>query len=212
VANLLQALASRASLASRRRKMQLFLELLQPTAEARVVDVGVSDSGFGGGTGAEETHNFFEALYPWPERITAVSTQYLDRFQEAFPEVRCVRADGRDLPFADGEFDVAFSNAVLEHVGRGVEQRAFVHELCRVARRVFLSTPNRWFPIEVHTFLPLVHWLPRAQRDAVYRALGRDDATGIELVTPRGLVELFPASMRLRWASRWPTLALVAQR
>jgi hypothetical protein len=23
-----------------------------------------------------------------------------------------------------------------------------------------VTTPNRWFPIEVHTMLPLVHWLP----------------------------------------------------
>ena len=22
------------------------------------------------------------------------------------------------------------------------------------------ATPNRWFPIEFHTLLPLVHWLP----------------------------------------------------
>jgi hypothetical protein len=25
---------------------------------------------------------------------------------------------------------------------------------------VFVTTPNRWFPIEFHTVLPLVHWLP----------------------------------------------------
>ncbi len=211
MSNPLQALAARVSLANRRRKMRLFFELLRPTAELRVVDVGVSDSGFGAGSGPEGTHNFFEALYPWPQRITAVSTQYLDRFQEAFPDVRCVRADGRDLPFVDGEFDIAFSNAVVEHVGGRDEQRAFVHELCRVARRVFVTTPNRWFPVEVHTLLPLVHWLPRRERDILYRALRREHATGIELVTPRGFRELFPPSVRLRWASRWPTLALVGE-
>ena len=56
-------------------------------------DVGVSDGGYG--TDALGTANFFEALYPWPERITAVSTQYLTVFQQAFPEVTAVRADGR---------------------------------------------------------------------------------------------------------------------
>ncbi len=76
-----------------------------------------------------------------------------------------MRADGRDLPFGDAEFDVGFSNAVVEHVAGGREgQRQFVHELCRVAQRVFVTTPNRRFPLEVHTLLPFVHWLPPGPR------------------------------------------------
>ena len=56
-----------------------------------MVDVGVTDAPFGGGS----TDNFFEARYPWPERITAVGHTELDRFAAAFPAVRAVRADGR---------------------------------------------------------------------------------------------------------------------
>ena len=37
-----------------------------PGPRRRVVDVGVTDAPFGGGS----SDNFFEALYPWPERIT----------------------------------------------------------------------------------------------------------------------------------------------
>ena len=50
------------------------------------------------------------------------------------------------------------SNAVLEHVGSFDNQLFFVRELCRVARRVFISVPNRFFPIEPHTALPLAHY------------------------------------------------------
>jgi hypothetical protein len=211
VAGLVPALAERASLASRRRKMRLFLELMQPTPEARVVDVGVSDGGFGEGGGAAATHNFFEALYPWPERITAVSTQYLERFRAAFPEVTCVRADGRELPFADGEFDIGFSNAVVEHVGDRDDQRRFVNELCRVSKRVFVTTPNRRFPIEVHTLLPVVHWLPRRQRSAVYRLLRREQGIGVELLSAAEFRALFPASARVQVVARWPTLAVAGR-
>jgi hypothetical protein len=159
---MLRRAASRVSMRSRRRKLQLFLELTQPGPETSVVDVGVTDAPFGGGS----TDNFFEALYPWPERITGVGHTGLERFEAAFPQVRAVRADGRDLPFADAEFDVAFSNAVVEHVAGGREgQRRFVHELCRVSQRVFVTTPNRMFPLEVHTLLPFVHWLPAAARE-----------------------------------------------
>ena len=70
------------------------------------------------------------------------------------------QGDACALPFPDGAFDVVHSNAVIEHVGGRERQEAFVREALRVGRRVFLTTPNRWFPIEVHTRLPLVHWLP----------------------------------------------------
>ena len=109
---MLSRVASRVSLRSRERKLRLFHELLKPGPETTVVDVGVTDAPFGAGS----TDNFFEALYPWPERITAVGVTGLDTFAAAFPAVTAVQADGRELPFADDAFDLGFSNAVVEHV------------------------------------------------------------------------------------------------
>jgi hypothetical protein len=205
---LLRRLAARVSAGSRRRKLELFMETMRPTAETTVVDVGVSDGGYG----ADElgTANFFEALYPWPERITAVSTQYLTVFQQAFPKVTAVRADGRALPFPDDSFDVGFSNAVVEHLSDLQSQRAFVSELCRVSRRVFLTTPNRLFPLDTHTLVPLAHWLSDARRDAVYRRLGRDEGIGLRLLSPGALLALFPSSVCPRLVSRGMTLVAVA--
>jgi SAM-dependent methyltransferase len=182
----LRQVASGVSRRSRARKLQLFTELVAPGPETTVVDVGVTDSGVAGAYG---TDNFLEASYPWPERITAVGVTSLDRFAAAFPQVRTVVADGRSLPFADGEFDVGFSNAVVEHVGGHADQVAFVHELCRVAKRVFVTTPNRWFPVEVHTLLPVAHWLPRGLQPA-----SLDD---IDLLGPRAFRGLFPYPVRL---------------
>ena len=180
----LRRVASRVSLLSRERKLRQFLDLFEPGPETTVVDVGVTDAPFGGGS----TDNFFEALYPWPERITAVGHTELDRFAAAFPMVRAVRADGRALPFADGEFELGFSNAVVEHVAGGRDgQRRFVHELCRVARRVYVTTPNRWFPLEVHTLRPFVHWLPPGPRT---RLVPFDDV--LEPLGPRDFASLFP--------------------
>jgi SAM-dependent methyltransferase len=174
---------------SRERKLQLFLDLLQPGPETTVLDVGVTDAPFGAGS----TDNFFEALYPWPEQVTGVGRTELDRFAAAFPQVRAVRADGRDLPFANAEFDLGFSNAVVEHVAGGREgQRQFVHELCRVAQRVFVTTPNRRFPLEVHTLLPFVHWLPKGPRE---RLLPFDDV--LDPLAAKDLAALFPYRVRV---------------
>jgi SAM-dependent methyltransferase len=62
-----------------------------------------------------------------------------------------VQGDACALPFADGEFDIVFSNAVIEHVGDRERQRQLVSEALRVGRRIFITTPNCRFPIEVHT-------------------------------------------------------------
>jgi len=186
---MLRRVASRVSMRSRERKLQLFLDLLQPGPETTVVDVGVTDAPFGAGS----TDNFFEALYPWPERITGVGHTELERFAAAFPQVRAIRADGRDLPFRNAEFDVGFSNAVVEHVAGGRDgQRQFVHELCRVSRRVFVTTPNRRFPIEVHTLLPFVHWLPKGPRE---RLLPFDDV--LDPLAAKDLAALFPYRVRV---------------
>ncbi len=94
-------------------------------------------------------------------------------FRASYPTVDYVQGDACALPFADGSFDVVFSNAVIEHVGDVERQRLFVSEALRVGRRVFLTTPNRWFPLEVHTRLPLVHWLPKSGSDRAYELAGK---------------------------------------
>jgi hypothetical protein len=191
---MLADLAGRVSLASRRKKFRLFMEAFAPEARTTIVDVGVVDSGFGEGGGASATHNFLEAMYPWRGQITAVGPGELPNFHRAFPEVTSVRADGLDLPFADHEFDIAFSNAVVEHVGSEEAQRTFVGELCRVARRVYVTTPNRWFPVDVHTLLPVVHWLPEGPRNSFLGRLGNE---GIYPLSPRRFRALFPIPVRI---------------
>jgi SAM-dependent methyltransferase len=189
-------LADAISLRSRQRKLQLLLDELRPTADTTVLDVGADELGFGEGGGCS-TLNFFEEHYPWPERITALGLHDGSAFRSRYPDIAYVQGDACELPFADGQFDVVFSNAVIEHVGSRERQRRLVSEAIRVGRRVFLTTPNRRFPIEVHTRLPLVHWLPDALSHPVYRATGNAAATDLDLLTRSSLASLFPGHVRI---------------
>jgi SAM-dependent methyltransferase len=176
--------------------LRLFLEELRPTPETTVLDVGADELGFGQGDGCR-TLNFFEELYPWPERITALGLHEGAHFRERYPAVRYVRGDALALPFADAEFDIVFSNAVIEHVGDRERQQRFVSEAVRVGRRAFITTPNRRFPVELHSRLPLVHWLPEPAAHAAYRAVGKGFATDIHLLSRRELASLFPGPVRV---------------
>jgi SAM-dependent methyltransferase len=189
-------LADSISLRSRRRKLQLLFDELHPTAETSVLDVGADELAFGEGDGCG-TLNFFEEHYPWPERITALGLHDGAGFRARYPGITYIQGDACALPFADGEFDIVFSNAVIEHVGGAEQQRRFVSEALRVGRRVFITTPNRRFPVEVHTRLPFVHWLPDALSHGVYRATGKQAATELRLLTRRTLAALFPGRVRI---------------
>lgn len=83
-------------------------------------------------------------------------------------DVTWVVGDACHLPFADGAFDVAFSNSVVEHLGTAENQHQFAHEVQRVARAYYVQTPNRWFPIEPHLMAPLIHYLPHGWQRPLY--------------------------------------------
>jgi hypothetical protein len=170
------------------------MRTMKPNADDRILDVGVTNRDW-------RDANFFESRYPWPERITAVSIEPVPVFERNHPSVKLVLADGRQLPFADGEFDIGFSNAVIEHVGSRVDQSRFVSEMVRTCRRVFICTPNARFPVDPHTLLPFVHWLPRRQRYRVLRLTGNSHWASEDSLNPldgdtfRGL---FPRAAKVR--------------
>lgn len=136
---------------------QMFLRELAPDATTSILDVGVSVVEDEPGES-----NVLEQLYPHPANLTMLGIHEGSTLERRYPGTRYVRYDpGARFPFADGQFDVCYCNAVIEHVGREEERRRFLRELLRVGHRVFLTTPNRWYPIDFHKMIPLLHWLPQ---------------------------------------------------
>lgn len=167
----------------RRRRYELFVELCRVGPEDRIIDVGA-------GWGAALAR--FNQVNP----IVAVDLKPDTSGWLGADNVTAVQGDGTDLQFADGEFDVAFSNSVIEHVPRA-QQQAFAAEIARVARRYYVQTPNRWFPIEPHYQLPLFQFLPERVKKALNRrfTLGwqaKGQWEEITLLGERDLRRLFP--------------------
>jgi hypothetical protein len=168
----------------REQRYRLFAELCDLRPTDTIVDVG---AGWGAALERFNTTNPITAVDLKPDP----SSPWLST-----PNVTVATADGTALPFADGEFDVAFSNSVIEHVP-AVGQEAFAGEVRRVARRYYVQTPNRWFPIEPHYQLPLFQFLPERVRKALNRrfTLGwqaKGQWEEITLLSARDLRRLFP--------------------
>lgn len=182
------SLALRATALMRRRMYQAFIDEVAPQPDELLLDVGVtSDRSY-------STSNYLEAWYPHKARITAVGVDDASFLEQQYPGMRYLCADGKSMPFDDASFDVVHSSAVIEHVGSRDEQRRFITELLRVARRaVCLTTPNRWFPVEVHTSIPLLHWLPPRHYRALLRRIGLAffaDEANLNLLSTADLLQL----------------------
>src|ERR1044072_3295336 len=131
--------------AHQRRKMyHAFLRIMSVERSDTILDVGATSDRL------YEHSNYLEAWYPEKAQITAVGIDVDARVIEAiYPGAKFVVADGCGLPFTSKAFDFVHSSAVIEHVGSRRKQSQFLQDLCRVSRKgLFVTTPNRWFPIE----------------------------------------------------------------
>lgn len=179
-------IAYRISAWNRERKWRRFLRTVNPGPEMKVLDVGFQDAQY------QAADNFIEEHYQWPSMITALGIEEPTHFSKRYPDVNVVVYDGSTFPFGDSSFDVVWSNAVLEHVGDRSAQLQFLRECRRVGGTLFLTTPNKRFPIEVHSRLPLIHWLPERAFDKLLQAANKGQfADGyMNLLTKRDLLAL----------------------
>jgi SAM-dependent methyltransferase len=187
-----KSLSSKIGGYQRRKMFERFVNSMKVGALDTILDIGVTtDRGF-------DDSNYLEAWYPHKSRITAVGVDNAEFLESLFPGVRFVQADGRDLPFGSGAFDFTHSSAVLEHVGSRQQQIQFLREAWRVARKgVFITTPNRRFPVEFHTVLPVIHWLPLPLYRKLLAGLGYEffaDESNLNLLSVRSLARVVMAA------------------
>ena len=164
-------LIEKISLFNRKRKWNIFLDFIKPKITTTVLDVGFTP------VEKNDTENYIEKNYPYPQKITALGIEESKEFLGKYPQIIVVKYDGKHFPFKDKEFDVCWSNAVIEHVGGREAQLLFIKEMKRVSKTTFFTTPNRFFPIEIHTKVPLAHLLPKSLFDKILRFLGKEWAT-----------------------------------
>ncbi len=177
----------------RNQRAEVFLRLVEGLPRpVRILDVG--------GTSAY-----------WEKRGLAgddrfrITTLNLQAEASRFGNIESVAGDATDLGEHAGNYDVAFSNSVIEHLGTFDRQRQMADAMRGVAPALWVQTPNHWFPIEPHYYFPGWQWLPRQLRYALiqrYRfgwqgphtdpVKARSRVDDVRLMTRAELAMLFP--------------------
>ena len=58
--------------------------------------------------------------------------------------------------------DLVVSSATIEHVGSSNNQKKMLKNMVKLAKKVIIiTTPNRFHPVDFHTKIPFIHWLPK---------------------------------------------------
>ena len=58
--------------------------------------------------------------------------------------------------------DLVVSSAVIEHVGSQRNQEKMIENIFKLTKKIFIiTTPNRSYPVDFHTKIPFLHWLPK---------------------------------------------------
>jgi len=157
-------------------------------------------------------------------RITLLNLRFDE--QPALPDISYVIGDARKMDmFVDREFDLCFSNSVIEHISTLRDQFSAAQEIRRVAKGYFVQTPNRFFPLEPHFLVLGWQFAPVAIRARLLQrfdlgwmkrvedlALARAAVESIRLLSERELKSLFPDGEIYREKCGPLTKSMVASR
>lgn len=145
----------------------LFLNHVNPTQSDIILDIGASANP------TFKASNYLEATSPHLN-ISAVGLGADNPiWQKLYPNIPYTHGTVLALPFDDKSFDIVYSHAVIEHVGCYANQVKMIIEALRVAKKsIWITTPNRWHPIEFHSVFPFFHWLPKSWYRFILKKMG----------------------------------------
>lgn len=136
---------------SRFKKLRVFYSLCG--SHSNILDVGVSNNEHN-----DQVNIFLNEFRFDSTQYTGLAVQPVDEIAKKHPGKQFVQYSGGIFPFKDNTFAWVFSNAVIEHVGTEDDQLQFINEMLRVAKNIFFTTPNKYFPVESHTNAFFIHW------------------------------------------------------
>ena len=137
------------------------------SSKKSIIDIGTTPN-------LDDVQNIILSKIKDNKNITCLSNLNCKILLKKYPNIKKILiGDGRNNNLPNNSFDIVHSNATIEHVGSYKNQLLFIKECIRVAKKyVFIQTPNRFYPIDFHTILPFIHWLPKNIHRKILNIIG----------------------------------------
>lgn len=211
---------------SRQSRARIFLSNFDLATETRILDLG--------GWNGTHIHAVLEnsSVQPANVYVADISESAVNEAAVRYGFVPIVIPETGRLPFPDKFFDIVFCSSVIEHVtvpkeivwtlvsGRRFRNAAqqhqaeFAEEIRRLGKGYFVQAPYRWFPIETHSWLPFVSYLPRRLQVPLLRFTNRfwikQTIPDFYLPTARDMKHYFPGACILKEKVLGVTKSLIA--
>lgn len=135
---------------NRHQKSEKIFKILEEHGKSRCSKVRLLDIGTGNGEIAHHLSQYYD--------VTSIDLvdQNIKYKSFSFHQVT-----DEHLPFSNKSFDIIISNHVIEHVSNPDLHLAEMARTLAPNGLIYLATPNRFWPWEVHYNIPILHYLPQ---------------------------------------------------
>lgn len=180
---------------ARQMRSQWFRSALGIKPNMRVIDLG----------GTPAIWNFVDV----PLDITILNLVHAPTAQSEAEAIRhhkfsFITGDACNTDLPSNGFDVVFCNSVIEHVGNKDRRSALAANVRRLARKHWVQTPAKYFPIEAHTGMPFWWYYPESLRQSFIRRWQEQLPLWTEMVEGTTLVELVELQQLFPEAAIYP--------
>ena len=108
---------------------------------------------------------------------------------------------------------MVISNATIEHVGNEKQQLKMLKNIIKLTKKIFIViTPNRLHPIEFHTKIPFIHWLPKKIHRKILSVIGQkylSEEKNLNLLKKNCLVNMMKNFKNIEFKSRYVKFLII---
>lgn len=144
---------------ARVRRWEIFRRHFPEIEKMRVLDLG-------------GTFEFWQAAPAKPRSATLINLGVTPSVRGDVMAIRgdaCHSAQVLQENGIEPDFDLVFSNSLIEHVGGYARRTSLAGQIRSLAPRHWIQTPYRYFPIEPHWVFPGMQFMPVVVRSRIAR-------------------------------------------